>query len=86
LILYSKKEGIGYLSPFGEADDGSKVFLSTIGCLVTVIDGLAVLTVLGTAIVVVEKFTLCIGSVVKKVLQFYQLLGVPCPVDIIIKK
>lgn len=32
LILYSKKEGIGYFLPFGDADEGSVVFLSINGC------------------------------------------------------
>jgi hypothetical protein len=64
LILYSKKEGIGYLSPFGNVDEGSEVFLSTIGCLDIIgIDGLPVLTSLGTA-VVVEKFIFCIEALV----------------------
>jgi hypothetical protein len=63
LILYSKKEGIGYLSPLGKVDEGSEVFLSTIGCLaINGIDGLPVLTNLGAAAVVVEKFIFCIGS------------------------
>jgi hypothetical protein len=67
LILYSKKEGIGYLSPLGNADEGSDVLLSTIGCLaIEGIDGLAVLITFGTAAVVVEKFTFCIGSILKR--------------------
>jgi len=32
-ILSSKKDGIGYLSPLGDAEEGSEIFLSTIGCL-----------------------------------------------------
>jgi len=60
LILYSKKEGIGYRSPLGD-DDGSDVFLSTMGCLVKGIDGLPALISFGTAVVVVEKFIFCIG-------------------------
>jgi hypothetical protein len=63
LILYSKKEGIGYLSPLGDVDEGSEVFLSTMGCLVVSgIEGLPVLIAFGTADVVVEKFIFCIGS------------------------
>jgi hypothetical protein len=64
LILYSKKEGIGYRSPFGEADEGSEVFLSTIGCLLNVIEGLPVPIVLGI-VAVVKKFIFCIGKRVK---------------------
>jgi len=64
LILYSKKEGIGYLSPLGDADEGSDVFLSTIGCLVVNgMDGFPALINFETAEVVVEKFTFCIGSI-----------------------
>lgn len=74
MILYSKKEGIGYLSPLGEVDEGSEVFLSTIGCLaINGIDGLPALIILGAAAVVVEKFIFCIGSNSLEVLQFYQL-------------
>jgi len=63
LILYSKKEGIGYRSPLGDTDEGSEVFLSTIGCLVVNgIDGFPALITFGTAAVVVEKFIFCIGS------------------------
>jgi hypothetical protein len=64
LILYSKKEGIGYRSPLGDTDEGSEVFLSTIGCLVVNgIDGFPALITFGTAaVVVVEKFIFCIGS------------------------
>jgi hypothetical protein len=65
LILYSKKDGIGYLSPFGDVDEGSEIFLSTTGCLVIIgIDGLPALITLEAA-VVVEKFIFCIGSNVK---------------------
>jgi hypothetical protein len=40
-MRYSKKEGIGYLSPLGAVDEGSEVFLSTNGCLaINGIDGL----------------------------------------------
>ena len=67
MILYSKKEGIGYLSPFGIADEGSDVLLSTIGCLaIEGIDGLAVVITFGTAAVVVEKITFCIESILKR--------------------
>lgn len=52
---------MGYLSPFGEADDGSEDFLSTVGCRINGTEGLPVLITLGTA-TVVEKFTFCIGS------------------------
>jgi hypothetical protein len=31
-ILYSKKEGIGYFLPFGDAEEGSDVDLSIKGC------------------------------------------------------
>ena len=31
--LYSKKDGIGYLSPLGLQDEGSEIFLSILGCL-----------------------------------------------------
>ena len=64
LILYSKKEGIGYRSPFGYVEEGSAFFLSTKGCLVvSVIDGLPpLLNFVFGAVVVVEKFTFCIGS------------------------
>jgi hypothetical protein len=66
LILYSKKDGIGYLSPLGNVDEGSDIFLSTIGCLTVIgIDGLPALTSFGAAAVVVEKFIFCIGSNVK---------------------
>jgi hypothetical protein len=64
LILYSKKEGIGYLSPLGEADEGSEVFLSTTGCLLNVIEGLPVPIILGI-LAIVEKFIFCIGKRVK---------------------
>jgi hypothetical protein len=67
LILYSKKEGIGYLSPLGEADEGSDVFLSTTGCrVVSGIDGLPAVITLGTAAAAVEKFIFCIVSNVKR--------------------
>jgi hypothetical protein len=63
LILYSKKEGIGYRSPFGEAEEGSAFFLSTIGCLVANgIDGFPALITFTSGAVVVEKFICCIGS------------------------
>jgi hypothetical protein len=39
LALYSKKEGIGYRSHLGD-DEGSEIFLSTIGCLPKGIVGL----------------------------------------------
>jgi hypothetical protein len=65
LILYSKKDGIGYLSPLGNADEGSYVLLSTTGCLVIGIDGLPVLIIFGAAAIVVEKLFFCIGSNVK---------------------
>ena len=88
LILYSKKEGIGYLSPLGDEDEGSAIFLSTIGCLVVNgIDGLPVLIILGTATVVVEKFIFCIGSnLFRGFYQFYQFKDATCPSNIIIKK
>jgi hypothetical protein len=64
LILYSKKDGIGYRSPFGAVDEGSAFFLSTIGCRVeSGMDGLpAPINFTKGAVVVVEKFTFCIGS------------------------
>lgn len=67
LILYSKKEGIGYASPLGEVDEGSDVFFSTTGCLVVNgIDGLPALIIFGAVAVVVEKLIFCIESSVKK--------------------
>jgi hypothetical protein len=69
LILYSKKEGIGYRCPLGNEDEGSDVLLSTIGCFVIIgIDGLPALIIFGTVAVVVEKLILCIGSNIKRVL------------------
>jgi hypothetical protein len=66
LILYSKKEGIGYLSPFGNEDEGSDVLLSTMGCFVIIgSDGLPALIIFGI-VVVVEKLILCIGSNIKR--------------------
>jgi hypothetical protein len=64
LIRYSKKEGIGYRSPLGYVDEGSAFLLSTKGCLVVMgIDGLpALINFVFGAVIVVEKFTFCIGS------------------------
>ena len=57
----------------GDVDEGSEVFLSTIGCLAIIgIDGRPVLITLDTG-AVVEKFIFCIGSNSLDVLQFYQL-------------
>ena len=78
LIRYSKKEGIGYRSPFGEADEGSEVFLSTIGCLVIVIEGLPVPIIFGTAAVLVEKFIFCIGPMLKGSI-ILSAMGMQCP-------
>jgi len=65
LILYSKKEGIGYLSPLGDEDEGSEVFLSTIGWRpATGIDGFPAL-ITCVEVVAVEKLIFCIGSNVK---------------------
>ena len=63
MILYSKKEGIGYLSPFGKDEEGSNVFLSTTGCLpVNVIDGFPAPIVWGGAAVVEVTLIFCIAS------------------------
>ena len=67
-------------------DEGSEVFLSTIGCLaIKGIDGLPVLIILGAAAVVVEKFIFCIGSNSLDVLQFYQLRAHDAPYSLLIK-
>jgi len=71
LILYSKKEGIGYLSPLGEVEEGSDVFLSANDCrTINGMDGLPALTILETVAAFAEKFIFCIEAIVKK---FYNL-------------
>jgi len=63
LILYSKKEGIGYLSPLGEVEEGSDVFRSTNGCRASNgIAGLPAFIIVETVAAFVEKFIFCIGS------------------------
>jgi len=65
LILYSKKEGIGYLSPLGKVEEGSAVFLSVTGCLgISGMEGLPARIIPGTVAVDVEKFIFCIGAIV----------------------
>lgn len=69
-ILYSKKEGIGYLSLLGEVDEGSDFFLSETGCLVVIIGIAGLPAPIGfRAAVAVEKLIFCIGRNFRKVLQ-----------------
>jgi len=54
---------MGYRSPFGDAEDGSEIFLSTIGCLPdNGIVGFPVVTWVTVAELVVT-FALSIGSI-----------------------
>lgn len=53
---------MGYRSPLGAVDEGSDIFLSTIGCLVdSGMEGFPALITLET-VAAVEKLILCIGS------------------------
>ena len=64
LILYSKKDGMGYRSPFGDDDEGSDIFLSTMGCLpLTGIVGLAVLIICEEDVLTATVLIFCMEDV-----------------------